>query len=98
MERIAENSCGIAKWLSKEIVLTGASRLNLSTEQCRFRTGPQPLKCAPVHPLWPCRKRLKQVDTAAQSHPDLPRLAQTAMQRRLLLAFIGQAVAASAGK
>ena len=69
--------------------------LDIANCEC---AGPQPLKCVPVHPLWPCRERRKQVDTAAQSHPDLPRLAQAAMQRRLLLAFIGQAIAPAAGK
>jgi len=64
----------------------------------RFRAGPQPLKCAPVHSLWSLRERLKQVDAAAQSHPDLPRLFYAAIQRRLLLARIGQATAPPTGK
>ena len=41
------------------------SYLNPSAEYCRFRAGPQPLKCAPVHSLWFLRERLKQVDAAA---------------------------------
>ena len=69
----------------------------IGAEQCGFRAGPQPMKCAPVHSLWPCRKRLKQVDAAAQPHPDLP-LLQAPMPRRLLLAFVGQAITPAARK
>jgi len=44
-----------APWLS---ILIG-------TEHCRFRAGPQPQECAPVHSLWSLSERLKQVDAAA---------------------------------
>ena len=41
-------------------------RLTLSIAP--FRSGPKPLKCAPVHSLWSLRERLKQIDAAEVGH------------------------------
>ena len=41
------------------------SGLGVGAEQGRFRAGPQPLKCAPVHSLWFLGERRKQVAAAA---------------------------------
>jgi len=48
--------------------------LTSSTGHRCFRSGLKAQEGSFVHPLWPSWKRLKQVDAAAQSHPDLPRL------------------------
>jgi hypothetical protein len=48
--------------------------LTSSTRHRRFRSGPKPLEGSSMHSLRLSWKRLKQVDAAAQSHPDLPRL------------------------
>jgi hypothetical protein len=37
----------------------------LEQVHCRFRAGPQTLKCALVHSFWFCREWVKQVGTAA---------------------------------
>jgi hypothetical protein len=63
-----------------------------------FRRGPEAAGRFAGAFLWPRWKRLKQVDAAAQPHPNLQRLLQAAMQWRLLLACIRQVIAAPAGK
>jgi hypothetical protein len=68
----------------------------LPTEHCGFGAAAdsQPLKRATVHSLGLRREWLKQVSASAQPHPNLPRLLQAAVQGRLMLACVGQAIAA----
>jgi hypothetical protein len=61
----------------------------------RFGLCTDPIVSALMHPVLR-GKRIQQAFSAAKPHPDIPRPADVALPRRLLLARVGQAVAIAA--